>query len=75
MSLPSGRIVDPPRTDRTREAATIVPRRSAQTGRTLAWNLKDGACGKCGTKIAGVFEGAPGSWGARRLPVRLHSMA
>ena len=40
-----------------------------------AWNLTDGACGKCGTKIAGVFEAAPGTWGARRLPVRLHSMA
>ena len=36
------------------------------------WNLDaDGACGKCGEKIAGVFEENPGDWGARRQPVRL----
>jgi pyruvate formate lyase activating enzyme len=31
----------------------------------------DGHCERCGTKISGVFSGQPGSWGPRRLPVRL----
>jgi pyruvate formate lyase activating enzyme len=31
-----------------------------------AWNLTGGACASCGTKIPGVFEDKPGSWGARR---------
>ena len=36
------------------------------------WALDDeGACTKCGTRLAGLFEGAPGTWGARRQPVRL----
>jgi len=30
-----------------------------------------GACLGCGTRCAGVFEAAPGAWGARREPVRL----
>ncbi len=36
------------------------------------WRL-DGAgrCLECGTRCTGVFEGPPGDWGARRLPVRL----
>ena len=37
----------------------------------LQWNLRDGKCPKCGTTCAGVFEGKPGTWGARRQPVRL----
>jgi len=37
-----------------------------------AWHLTDdGRCRRCGTACAGVFDGAPGSWGRRRLPVRL----
>jgi pyruvate formate lyase activating enzyme len=36
------------------------------------WKLDaTGRCLKCGTQIPGVFNGAPGTWGARRLPVRL----
>ena len=36
------------------------------------WNLTgDGCCTKCGTTCPGVFEAEPGTWGARRLPVRL----
>ena len=31
----------------------------------------DGRCGACGARCPGVFEGAPGTWGSRRLPVRL----
>jgi pyruvate formate lyase activating enzyme len=38
----------------------------------LAWRLTDdGRCEACGTPCAGVFDGPPGRWGARRLPVRL----
>jgi pyruvate formate lyase activating enzyme len=37
----------------------------------LKWGMKAGACGRCGTKIPGVFEQAPGTWGAKREPVRL----
>jgi len=40
-----------------------------------AWNLNcDGhhaACANCGTRIAGLFEDKPGSWGARRKPVHI----
>jgi pyruvate formate lyase activating enzyme len=40
-----------------------------------AWGLDEaGRCGQCGTACAGVFEQAPGTWGARRQPVRLRSM-
>jgi pyruvate formate lyase activating enzyme len=46
------------------------------------WNLTttgagtDGAaCASCGTPLPGRFAGEPGSWGARRLPVRLRDFA
>jgi pyruvate formate lyase activating enzyme len=35
-----------------------------------AWNLEEGRCA-CGEPCAGVFESRPGTWGSRRLPVRL----
>ncbi len=36
------------------------------------WRMaKNGTCPACGTHCAGVFEDAPGHWGARRLPVRI----
>lgn len=35
----------------------------------------EGCCESCGTRVAGVFEGHPGEWGARRLPVRLADFA
>jgi pyruvate formate lyase activating enzyme len=36
------------------------------------WELdQDGCCNKCGTRCSGVFEGGPGHWGAKRMPVRL----
>ena len=39
------------------------------------WRLDDsGHCLACGATIPGVFSGAPGAWGARRLPVRLASL-
>ncbi len=37
-----------------------------------AWNLDEkGRCRRCQTPCPGVFEARPGSWGARRQPVRL----
>jgi pyruvate formate lyase activating enzyme len=37
-----------------------------------AWALTaDGCCRRCGTACAGVFDGAPGHWGRRRVPVLL----
>ena len=37
-----------------------------------SWALTGaGACQRCGTACAGVFEARPGTWGSRRLPVRL----
>jgi pyruvate formate lyase activating enzyme len=36
------------------------------------WNLTDdGHCTHCGVRCAGVFDGPPGDWGARRQPVSL----
>jgi pyruvate formate lyase activating enzyme len=36
------------------------------------WQLDaGGACLGCGTQLPGVFDGPPGAWGPRRLPVRL----
>ena len=38
------------------------------------WNLDDcGHCLHCGTKCAGRFDGPPGTWGPRRMPVRIAS--
>ena len=31
----------------------------------------DGHCRSCGTRIAGIFDGPPGQWGPRRVPVHL----
>ncbi len=37
-----------------------------------AWRLaEDGRCAGCGARVPGVFDGRPGRWGPRRLPVRL----
>jgi pyruvate formate lyase activating enzyme len=37
-----------------------------------AWRLTtDGRCATCDTRLPGVFDGPPGTWGPRRLPVRL----
>ena len=39
-----------------------------------AWNLDDhGSCNRCRTTLPGVFEPQPGTWGARRQPVRIAS--
>jgi pyruvate formate lyase activating enzyme len=40
------------------------------------WRLTpDGRCRACGIRCAGVFDARPGTWGARRLPVRLGTAA
>ena len=40
------------------------------------WNLTgEGTCTACGTPCAGVFDGPPGDWGAKRRPVRLAEFA
>ncbi|RCK21186.1 AmmeMemoRadiSam system radical SAM enzyme [Thalassospira lucentensis] len=40
------------------------------------WNLDpNGACKSCGTHCGGVFAPKPGTWGPKRLPVRLKSPA
>jgi pyruvate formate lyase activating enzyme len=40
------------------------------------WHLTDdGLCLYCGTPCAGRFEAQPGTWGAKRLPVRLKDFA
>jgi pyruvate formate lyase activating enzyme len=37
------------------------------------WGLTpQGCCANCGMKIPGVFAAQPGTWGAKRMPVRLH---
>jgi len=36
-----------------------------------AWNLEGGRCRACGEPCPGVFEERPGTWGSRRLPVRM----
>jgi len=36
------------------------------------WGLTDdGRCQSCGAPCAGVFDGPPGTWGAKRQPIRL----
>jgi pyruvate formate lyase activating enzyme len=40
------------------------------------WKLTDdGRCLSCATPCAGAFDGPPGSWGAKRMPVRLRDFA
>ena len=35
------------------------------------WNLQNGKCSRCLTELPGIFEDAPGNWGAKRVPIRL----
>ena len=40
------------------------------------WNLTDhGRCQFCDTPLVGVFDGPPGDWGRKRIPVRLSDFA
>jgi pyruvate formate lyase activating enzyme len=49
--------------------ALLIERDWYELGR---WQLDaSGACLGCGSQLPGVFDGPPGAWGPRRLPVRL----
>jgi len=40
------------------------------------WHLTEqGMCHSCGARCAGVFEAKPGTWGAKRMPIRLKDFA
>jgi pyruvate formate lyase activating enzyme len=53
--------------------ACVIERDGYELG---AWRLdREGSCLGCGKQLPGVFEGPPGRWGARRLPVRLADFA
>jgi pyruvate formate lyase activating enzyme len=40
--------------------------------RLTRWGLTDdGCCTSCGERCPGRFDGGPGDWGARRMPVRM----
>ena len=53
--------------------ATLIERDGYRLG---AWGLgPDGACARCGAACAGVFTTEPGTWGARRQPVRIADWA
>jgi pyruvate formate lyase activating enzyme len=50
--------------------ALLIERDWYELGR---WGLTaEGCCAACGETLPGVFAPRPGTWGARRLPVRLH---
>lgn len=49
--------------------ARVVERDWHQLGEWLLTD--DGRCQRCSTVIAGRFDGPPGRWGRRRVPVRL----
>jgi pyruvate formate lyase activating enzyme len=49
----------------------VVERVRYQLGR---WNLDpEGHCLGCGALCAGVYEGKPGNWGAKRVPVNMEA--
>ena len=40
------------------------------------WNLTaDACCRQCGARCPGVFDAAPGAWGAARMPVHMSELA
>jgi pyruvate formate lyase activating enzyme len=51
--------------------SVLIERDGYQIGE---WRLgRDGRCLECEAPCSGVFEGSPGTWGERRLPVRIGS--
>jgi pyruvate formate lyase activating enzyme len=53
-------------------ATLVIERDWYRIGR---YHLDDaGRCRSCGAMLPGVFAGAPGDWGAHRLPVRLSAL-
>src|ERR1700741_4761085 len=61
------------------ELETILPANLHKTApqRRFMPNLPirhpQGLCGLCSTAIPGLFEARPGSWGKRRVPIRIGS--
>jgi pyruvate formate lyase activating enzyme len=50
--------------------ALLIERDWYELGR---WGLTaDGRCASCGIAVPGVFAARPGTWGSKRLPVRVH---
>jgi pyruvate formate lyase activating enzyme len=50
--------------------ALLIERDWYELGR---WGLTaDGRCASCGLTVPGVFAARPGTWGSKRLPVRMH---
>jgi pyruvate formate lyase activating enzyme len=71
----TGNVVDPlgSRTICRRCQAAVIERDGY---RVRGWCLTDdGHCQVCGERCAGVFDGPPGNWGSRRLPVRLRDFS
>jgi len=72
----TGNVIDPDgQTTRCHECGTIVIGRDGHAlGR---WGLDNrGRCAACGTTCAGVLDpDGPGSWGGRRLPIRLGNLS
>ena len=51
----------------------LIEREGYTLGR---WGLDgQGACAQCGTRVPGVFESRPGTWGSRRQPLRFERPA
>jgi len=67
----TGNVHDPDgQSTRCHACGTVLVERDGY--RLGAWRLDGhGRCAACGEPCAGVFDGVPGDWGARRLPVRL----
>ena len=37
------------------------------------WHIQDGCCAHCREPVAGVFDGLPGGWGRKRIPIKMTS--
>jgi pyruvate formate lyase activating enzyme len=67
----TGNVQDPAgQSTRCHQCGALLIERSWY--RLGGWRLTgDGRCVRCDTPLAGVFDGPPGTWGPRRLPVRI----
>jgi pyruvate formate lyase activating enzyme len=67
----TGNVHDPAgQSTRCHQCGTLVIERDWY--RLGAWRLTgDGRCVNCATPLPGVFDGPPGTWGPRRLPVQI----
>ncbi len=50
----------------------LIERSGYRIGR---YAMNEHRCGHCGVEVAGRFASAPGSWGAKRLPIRIAAYA